>query len=136
MIRVADNAFFYEADITSSKSIKDIADKIRRDHGDPTVLINNAGLGFADTILDVPEERLRKTFEVNNISQFLMVKEFLPNMIRNNHGHIITIASMASFVTLGEMVDYGCTKAGVLAFHEGLAQELRHWHKAPRVRTR
>lgn len=65
-----------------------------------------------------------------------MVKEFLPSMIRDNHGHVITVASMASFVTVGEMVDYACTKASALAFHEGLGQELRYWYKAPKVRTR
>jgi short-subunit dehydrogenase len=64
-----------------------------------------------------------------------MVREFLPSMIEKNHGHVITIASMASFIGLGDMVEYSCTKASALAFHEGLRQELRLWYKAPKVRT-
>jgi short-subunit dehydrogenase len=64
-----------------------------------------------------------------------MVKEFVPSMIAANHGHIITTASMASFAALGGMVDYACTKASALAFHEGLAQELKSYHAAPKVRT-
>ncbi|KAL4915453.1 hypothetical protein BDW62DRAFT_124260 [Aspergillus aurantiobrunneus] len=126
---------FYKADITSSASIAEVAEKIRAAHGDPTVLINNAGVGNDGTILQKSEAKIRQTFEVNTISHFLTVREFLPSMISKNHGHIITIASMASFIGLGDMVEYSCTKASALAFHEGLRQELRLWYKAPKVRT-
>ncbi|KAL5334959.1 hypothetical protein BJX70DRAFT_339808 [Aspergillus crustosus] len=126
---------FYKADITSSASIADVAEKIRAAHGDPTVLINNAGVAHDGTILHKSEAKIRQTFEVNTISHFLMVREFLPSMVEKNHGHVITIASMASFIGLGDMVEYSCSKASALAFHEGLRQELRLWYKAPRVRT-
>lgn len=126
---------FYKADITSSASIAEVAEKIRATQGDPTILINNAGVGHDGTILEKPESKIRQTFEVNTVSHFLMVREFLPSMIAKNHGHIITIASMASFIGLGDMVEYSCTKASALAFHEGLRQELRLWYKAPKVRT-
>ncbi|KAL1961042.1 hypothetical protein VTO42DRAFT_4930 [Malbranchea cinnamomea] len=129
------NVFFYAADVTSPASIKAAADQIRAAHGDPTILINNAGVGYDGTILDEPEDRIRRTFNVNTMSHFWMVREFLPAMVRRNHGHVVTIASMASFLAIGEMVDYCCTKASALAFHEGLTQELRRWYRAPRVRT-
>lgn len=129
------NVTFYRADITSSANIAEVAKTIRSDHGDPTVLVNNAGVGYDGTILEEPEAKIRQTFEVNTISHFLMVKEFLPAMVRANHGHVVTVASMASFVALGEMADYCCSKASALAFHESLRQELRYWYNAPGVRT-
>ncbi|KAK1676775.1 hypothetical protein BDP55DRAFT_100680 [Colletotrichum godetiae] len=129
------NAYFYEADITSSKSIKEITGRIRQDHGDPTVLVNNAGVMKIASMLDETEEQIRHVFDVNIIASFLLIKEFLPSMIHNNHGHVVSVASMASFVTGVNNVDYSCSKIGVLALHEGLAQELRHRYKAPRVRT-
>ncbi|KAJ6130969.1 hypothetical protein N7523_001429 [Penicillium sp. IBT 18751x] len=129
------NVSFYRADITSSANIAEVAQAIRSDHGDPTVLINNAGVGHDGTILEEPEAKIRQTFEVNTISHFLMVKEFLPAMIKANHGHIVTIASMASFVGIGEMADYCGSKASALAFHESLRQELKAWYNAPAVRT-
>jgi short-subunit dehydrogenase len=133
---VAPNVAFYKVDITSSENIRNVAEKIRAAHGEPTVLVNNAGVGHDGSILDEPEAKIRQTFEVNTISHFFMVREFLPSMVKRNHGHVITIASMASFVALGEMVDYCCSKASALAFHEGLSQELRYWYNAPKVRTR
>ncbi|GKT80576.1 short-chain dehydrogenase/reductase [Colletotrichum tofieldiae] len=130
------NAYYYESEITSSKSIKEVADRIRQDHGEPTVLVNNAAVMKLASILDETEEQIRQVFDVNIVSSFLLIKEFLPSMIRNNHGHVVNIASMASFVTGVNNVDYACSKAGTLVLHEGLMQELRHRYKAPKVRTR
>ncbi|KAH8703503.1 putative short-chain dehydrogenase/reductase 2 [Talaromyces proteolyticus] len=129
------NVYFYKGDVTSTDSVKAVGAKIRKEHGDPTVLINNAGIGHEGPILDKPEGVIRKVFEVNTLSHWWTVKEFLPAMIKRNHGHIITIASAASFLGLGEMTDYSCSKASALSFHEGLTQEIRLWYKAKKVRT-
>jgi all-trans-retinol dehydrogenase (NAD+) len=131
----APNQHYYQVDITSSEEIKNIAGQLRSEHGDPTVLINNAGVGNARPIVELPEAALRKIFDVNIISHFILLREFLPSITRANHGHIVTIASIASFETRARNVDYAATKAGALALHEGLAQELKHIYKAPRVRT-
>lgn len=132
----APKAHFYKLDITSSTSIQEVASLIRKSHGDPTVLINNAGIGTPKTIFDETETEIRRTFDVNTISHFLLVKEFVPEMARENHGHIVTVASMASFLVHAGNVDYTCTKASALAFHEGLGQELKGRYGAGRVRTR
>lgn len=129
------NTSFYKTDVTSSSNIAEVAAAIRRDIGHPTVLVNNAGIGHCKPILEETEAQIRATFDVNNIAHFLLVKEFLPHMIERNHGHVVTLASMASFVVWASNVDYSCTKAASLAFHEGLAQELRHRYEAHKVRT-
>jgi all-trans-retinol dehydrogenase (NAD+) len=134
--RAAPNAHFYQTDITSSASIAKVAQEIRSEHGDPTVLVNNAGVMKIKNILDESEEQIRQVFDVNIIANFLLIKEFMPAMIKRNHGHIVTIASLASFITGVQNVDYACSKAGALAMHEGLAQELRHSYNAKKVRTR
>jgi all-trans-retinol dehydrogenase (NAD+) len=130
------NISFYETDVTSSSNITAVARAIRRDVGHPTVLVNNAGIGHCKPILEETEAQIRATFDVNNIAHFLLVKEFLPHMIERNHGHVVTLASMASFVVWASNVDYSATKAAALAFHEGLGQELRWRYGADKVRTR
>jgi len=112
-----------------------LATRIRTEHGDPTVLINNAGIGNNSNLLDVPPNSLRELFDVNLLAPFLLVREFVPAMVRRNHGHIVNIASLASFSTQANNVDYGASKAGLLAMHEGLKQELKHIHMAPAVRA-
>lgn len=133
---LAPNASFCSADLSDPVEISNVAKKIVSEHGDPTVLINNAGIGNAMSILACPESKIRKVFDVNMIAPILLAKHFLPAMIRRNHGHIVNVGSLASFATQASNVDYGCTKSGLLAFHEGLLQELRHIYKAPLVRAR
>ncbi|VZH99950.1 unnamed protein product, partial [Fusarium fujikuroi] len=129
------NVSFCSADLSDPIEISKVSKKIVSEHGDPTVLINNAGIGNAMSILACPESKIRKVFDVNMIAPILLAKHFLPAMIRRNHGHIVNVGSLASFATQASNVDYGCTKSGLLAFHEGLLQELRHIYKAPLVRA-
>ena len=56
-------------------------------------------IASSKTILDTELTEYYAMFEIGTISHFHLVKEFLPMMTRNNHGHIITTSSMASFVT-------------------------------------
>jgi len=56
-------------------------------------------------------------------------------MIRNNHGMVVTVASVAAWVTVPNMVDYAASKAAAHAFHDGLTAELKTRYNAPKVRT-
>lgn len=125
----------YKCDITSSSQIAASASQIRAKWGDPTILVNNAGVARGKTILDSTERDNRFTFDVNTISHYILAREFVPAMVKRDHGMIVTVASYASFLTVPNMVDYAASKAAALAFHEGLAAELKTRHKAPRVRT-
>jgi all-trans-retinol dehydrogenase (NAD+) len=126
---------YYRCDITTHSDIHSAAQAVRSDLGPPSILINNAGIGNASTILDVPQQHLRKLFDVNLLSHWSTVQEFLPDMLAKKKGHIMSVASLASFVSLAAAVDYSCTKAALLAFHEGLGQELKHRYKCPQIKT-
>ncbi|KAJ5605515.1 hypothetical protein N7510_008296 [Penicillium lagena] len=128
-------ATFYKVDITSSKEIGEAALKIRREVGEPTVLINNAGIGSSSSILEESDEQTMRVLETNLLAHFKLVREFLPYMIEHNHGHVVTVASMASFASMVKNASYAASKAGVQAFHESLAQEVHSLHHASRVRT-
>lgn len=76
-----------------------MAKDIRSRVGHPTVLINNAGVARGKSIMDSTEKDIRFTFDVNALAHYWTVHEFLPNMIVNNHGMVVTIASIAAWVT-------------------------------------
>jgi short-subunit dehydrogenase len=126
---------YYQCDMTSRDDIHRAAEAIRSDLGPPSILVNNAGIGNAYTILDIPMENLRRLFEVNLLSHWSTVQEFLPDMLAKKKGHIMSVASLASFVSLAAAVDYSCTKSALLSFHEGLVQELKHRYKCPQIKT-
>ncbi|EJT45954.1 dehydrogenase/reductase SDR family member 8 precursor [Trichosporon asahii var. asahii CBS 2479] len=133
--KLAPNVKFYKTDITDPVALKKSADQVRRDFGEPTILINNAGVTRPSTILDISHEFLNTIFKVNTICHWTTVKEFLPAMVKRNHGHVVTIASVASFVPLPGGADYSSTKASALAFHEALGAEIKFAYKAPNVLT-
>lgn len=129
------NVHYYKCDLTSPATVKEVASKIRADLGDPTILVNNAGVASGKTIMETSEHGLRFTFDVNVFAHFYTVREFLPAMVRRNHGMVVTVASYAAWMMAPNMVDYGASKAAALAFHEGLAAELKTRYNAPKVRT-
>lgn len=87
------------------------------------------------TILESTEKDINLTFKVNAFSHYFLAQQFLPHMIANNHGMIVTVASLAGWVTAPGLVDYASSKASAIAFHEGLSAELVTHYKAPKVRT-
>ncbi|KAK6201932.1 hypothetical protein LQW54_009246 [Pestalotiopsis sp. IQ-011] len=126
---------FYQADVTSPPALHEAAEAIRQDLGDPTVIVNNAGLVELGSIINVDPAKTQRLLNVNVGALFWVAKEFLPAMVAKDHGHVVTVASLASFYTMAGIVDYCCSKAAALAFHEGLTQELKHRYNAPGIRT-
>jgi all-trans-retinol dehydrogenase (NAD+) len=116
---------YVRCDVTSPSSIAEAAKFVRAELGEPSILVNNAGVGQPHSILDTSNEWVTKIFQINIISHFWTVKEFLPSMVRKNKGHIVGLASMASFVAPPGIVDYTATKAAVMAFHEGESMQRR-----------
>lgn len=99
------------------------------------MIINNAGVVQGHTLLDASERDIRFTFDVNTFAHYWTVKEFLPSLIKANHGMVVTVASVAAWITVPNMVDYAASKAAAQSFHEGLTAELLTRYNAPRVRT-
>ncbi|KAJ5770716.1 uncharacterized protein N7511_002767 [Penicillium nucicola] len=126
---------FFECDITSPTQISTTATSILSTLGRPTILINNAGICTAQTILSSTPSQTAHMFAVNTFSHYHLAQQFLPDMISQNHGMVVTIASQAGYTVTPNMVDYSASKAAAIAFHEGLAAELVTRYAAPRVRT-
>ncbi|CBX90736.1 hypothetical protein LEMA_P057700.1 [Plenodomus lingam JN3] len=133
--RPGNGVTFHQVDLSSPTAISTAATSIKASHGHPSILINNAGTGTAQTILSESESERRRVFEVNALCHFTLVREFLPAMIEKDHGHVMTIASTGSFYAQAQNVAYAASKAAAMAFHEGLGQELRTRFHARRVRT-
>ncbi|KAJ0421518.1 hypothetical protein BJY00DRAFT_312123 [Aspergillus carlsbadensis] len=125
---------YHKCDLSDEKEIAAVCETIRSEVGDPTVLVNNAGLSRGRTIAEGTYADNSITLKTNLLAPFLLTKEFLPAMIRRNHGHIFNVASMSAYIPPPGLADYAASKAGLIAFHECLAQELRA-QNAPKVRT-
>ncbi|GKZ25854.1 hypothetical protein AbraIFM66951_007072 [Aspergillus brasiliensis] len=119
---------YQKCDLSDEKEIASICEKIRRD------IVNNAGLSRGRTVVEGTYSDNSITLKTNLLAPFLLSKEFLPAMVRRNHGHIFNVASMSAYIPPPGLADYAASKAGLIAFNECLAQELRV-QNAPKVRT-
>uniref|UniRef100_A0A8B9M043 Estradiol 17-beta-dehydrogenase 11 n=1 Tax=Accipiter nisus TaxID=211598 RepID=A0A8B9M043_9AVES len=74
--------------------------KVKKDIGDVSILVNNAGVITAADLLSTQDHQIERMFEVNILAHIWTTRAFLPTMMNNNHGHIVTVASAAGhFVT-------------------------------------
>ncbi|KAF9420314.1 hypothetical protein HW555_003375 [Spodoptera exigua] len=106
-------AYRYECDVTDREAIAVLAEKIRREVGEVTMLVNNAGIMPCKPLLQTSEKEIRTSFEVNIIAHLWLLQTFLPSMMERNHGHIVAMSSMAGVVGLRNLVPYCATKFAI-----------------------
>ncbi|KAF2728824.1 NAD(P)-binding protein [Polyplosphaeria fusca] len=117
------DVFYYTCDVTDTNAVVELCEEIRTTHGDPSVLINNAGIATGKTVLETSNEQCERLFKVNLTSHFVLIREFLPGMLRMKKGHIVEMASMASFIAAPGLLDYCCSKVGAMFVAEGIRAE-------------
>ncbi|GMR44879.1 hypothetical protein PMAYCL1PPCAC_15074, partial [Pristionchus mayeri] len=116
----------YTVDLSKREQINEAAARVAREVGKVGILINNAGVVTGKRLVDSPDEWIERTMAVNTSACIYTTKNFVGGMIERNHGHIVTIASMAGKIGLSGIVDYTASKFGAVGFHESLVAELRH----------
>ena len=88
-------------------------------------LVNNAGLGHTAAFVDQPVERVRAMIDLNVRALVETTHLALPAMRAQGRGRIVNVASTAAFQPVPFLAVYAASKAFVLSFTEGLAEELR-----------
>lgn len=89
------------------------------------LLVNNAGLGHTAAFEAQKLEAVRAMIDVNVRALVELTHAFLPAMRVRGRGRIVNVASNAAFQPVPYLTVYAATKAFVLSFTEGLAEELR-----------
>ncbi|KAF2426501.1 short chain dehydrogenase/reductase [Tothia fuscella] len=128
---------YYRCDVGDAEQVEACARQIREDLGIPTILINNAAIINAKSILNLRPEEVEKTFRVNLLSHFHTIQTFLPGMLEEQRGTIVTVASVLGHIGCANLADYTASKAGLLAMHASLRAELHNSQHpgAPNIKT-
>jgi len=117
-------AVSYTVDMSNREAIYQSASKTAEEIGPVTILVNNAGIVSGTSLLDTPDNKITKTFEVNTLAHFWTVKAFLPTMIKHKLGHIVNVASLAGTSGTNKLVDYCASKFACVGMDEALRVEL------------
>src|ERR1700736_633136 len=113
-----------EANVTSEKEIGDAVASALARFKRIDVLHNNASiLRRNENIEDMSLDEFRGVIEVNSIGMFLCARAVVPIMKQNAGGVIVNMSSRGGARGQGRTLAYSLTKAGVLAFTRGLAEQ-------------
>lgn len=88
-------------------------------------LVNNAGFGTLQKFHEGNWSNERDMINLNISALTQLTKLFLPGMVKNRKGKILNVASTAAFQPGPFFTVYYATKAFVLSFSEGIAEELK-----------
>ena len=111
-------------DVANFKEVKDSINNITKD-SNIDILINNAGItGPTNSLWEYDIEKWKKVVDTNIMGTFNCCKMVVPNMIKNNYGRIVNVASVAGKDGNANASAYSVGKAGAIGLTKSLGKEL------------
>ncbi|HEV7961337.1 MAG TPA: SDR family oxidoreductase [Actinoplanes sp.] len=112
------------ADIATPAGTNLLVNAVNDEFGGADVLINNAGTGSEETILEAPDERWQAYWELHVMAAVRLARALAPGMKSRGGGVILHNASICATQPLGYEPIYNVTKAALVMFSKCLANEL------------
>jgi NAD(P)-dependent dehydrogenase (short-subunit alcohol dehydrogenase family) len=113
------------ADATDDRAMADLVTTLRTRHGRLDILVALVG-GFAGgTLLEADRAAWNRMLDLNLTSAFVAARAAVPSMVAAGWGRVVTIGSRAVLPPSAGFLAYTAAKAGLIAFTQALAQELR-----------
>ena len=116
--------FYYKIDLSDMQTLPEKLKLLNEKHNDIEVLINNAGITQDNLLMRMSWEQWKKVIDTNLNSNFLIIKSFLPNMIKNRKGKIIGISSVVASTGNPGQANYTASKAGMIGMYKSIALEV------------
>ena len=111
-------------DLADEAQCKRLIDEAVKAFGRIDILVNNAAYQdkAVEKFEELSPERVERTFRVNILAMFHLVRHALPHM--KEGASIINVASIQAYQPSFEILDYASTKGAIVTFSKGLAQDL------------
>jgi short-subunit dehydrogenase len=116
----------YPGDVTHPEELTVAVNSFADINDGLDVMINNAGVASAGTLMEVPLEDWRWILDINLMGVVHGARAALPHLQRNGRGLMINVASAAAFTSTPGLISYNVSKAAVLSLSETLSGELRN----------
>ena len=110
-------------DVGDSSFCREIVDQVKSEFGKIDILVNNAAEQHVqESLLDISDEQLEKTFRTNIFSMFYLTKAVLPHLSKGSS--IINTASITAYQGHPQLMDYSSTKGAIVSFTRALANNI------------
>lgn len=88
------------------------------------ILINNAGINTIAHTIEVSDQNIENTLQLNLVAPLRLIRGIIPQMIQRRFGRIVNVSSIWSVVSKPGRVTYAASKAGLNSLTQTLALEL------------
>jgi 3-oxoacyl-[acyl-carrier protein] reductase len=110
-------------DVSKTDEVNAAVERIAAELGEPTVLVNNAGITRDAMLFKMTDEDWDRVIDVNLRGPFLMTRAVQKYMTGQKWGRIVNISSSSGLGNRGQ-ANYSATKAGIEGFTKTLAKEM------------
>src|SRR5690348_11142910 len=111
------------ADVGDADECARVVAEHRERFGRIDVLVNSAGVGIAGTVDQLPAKHFDLQVGVNLRGLFLVTQAAIP-LLRESHGLVVNLASIAGTLPTPGLATYGATKAAVISLTKSLHEEI------------
>lgn len=111
-------------DLADEKAIQEGYNKIKQMFGGIDILINNGGISQRSAVTETDISVTRKIMDVNFFSYVNVTKAVLPDMIRDNSGHIVVTSSLVGKFGTPMRSAYSSSKHALHGFFDSLRAEV------------
>jgi NAD(P)-dependent dehydrogenase (short-subunit alcohol dehydrogenase family) len=114
-----------QLDVTDAESIRGCVETAETELGPVSILVNNAGIGNADSALDLEQEDWDRVIATNLTGAWLMARETARHMAALGHGgSIVNVASVLGLGAARDGTAYCAAKAGLVNLTRAMAIDL------------
>jgi all-trans-retinol dehydrogenase (NAD+) len=131
--RAGRRAWGWRVDVSDKEAVRRAAAETLAAAGPVDILVNNAGIVSGKPFLECSDQQIRRTLEVNTLALFWVSRAFLPAMIEQGRGHVVTIASAGGILGTPGLADYSASKFAAFGFDEALRLEFKKQRLAIRT---
>jgi len=111
------------ADVSQSDQVAAAVERVAEKLGEPTVLVNNAGVIRDNLLFKMTDDDWDTVMGVHLRGAFLMTRAVQKHMVDQRYGRIVNLSSSSALGNRGQ-VNYSAAKAGLQGFTKTLAIEL------------
>ena len=111
-------------DVGKADQVDAVVKAVAAEFGDPSILVNNAGITRDTLLLRMKEEDWSAVIDTDLTSVFRLSKACLRGMMKARRGRIINIASVVGATGNPGQANYCAAKAGIMGFTKSLAREV------------
>jgi 3-oxoacyl-[acyl-carrier protein] reductase len=111
------------ADVSNSEQVKAAVERVAAELGEPTVLVNNAGVIRDNLLFKMTDDDWDTVLGVHLRGAFLMSRAIQKYMVNQRFGRIVNLSSSSALGNRGQ-ANYSAAKAGMQGFTKTLAIEL------------